>query len=150
MASRNNPNDFYLQFYIGHKGQFGHEYLSFSIKDGYLKYSNNSNYKNDEVIKKQVALSHLMIDEFIKIIDDAEITRENEKLWPMPNKVGKIELIVRHGETEWKGRTCKLGSLSEVNQSKDPEGLRIFYYLVQDLKTLVLSIMSLHFKIKPI
>eukprot|EP00835_Amoeboradix_gromovi_P006422 NODE_751_length_4551_cov_0.292228.p3 type:complete len:149 gc:universal NODE_751_length_4551_cov_0.292228:2658-2212(-) len=142
--------DFYIQFYIGHKGQFGHEYLQFSIKDGILKYSNNSNYKNDQEIKKQVSVSKLLIEEFVKIIDDAEITREDENLWPAPNKVGKIELIIRKGEEEWKGRTCKLGSLSEVNQSKDPEGLRIFYYLVQDLKTLVLSIMSLHFKIKPI
>lgn len=33
---------------------------------------------------------------------------------------------------------------------RDPEGLRVFYYLVQDLKCLVFSLISLHFKIKPI
>ena len=27
--------------------------------------------------------------------------------------------------------TTKLGSLTQVTQSKDPEGLRVFYYLVQ-------------------
>lgn len=32
----------------------------------------------------------------------------------------------------------------------DPEGLRTFYYLVQDLKCLVISLIGLHFKIKPI
>ncbi len=33
---------------------------------------------------------------------------------------------------------------------RDPEGLRAFYYLVQDLKCFVLSLISLHFKINPI
>ena len=35
-------------------------------------------------------------------------------------------------------------------RSTDPEGLRIFYYLVQDLKCLVFSLIGLHFRIKPI
>lgn len=38
----------------------------------------------------------------------------------------------------------------DIQKSKDPEGLRTFYYLIQDLKCLVISIISLHFKIKPI
>ena len=46
--------------------------------------------------------------------------------------------------------TSKIGSLVDVNQSKDPEGLRTFYYLVQDLKCFVFSLIGLHFKIKPI
>jgi hypothetical protein len=33
-----------------------------------------------------------------------------------------------------------------VQDSSDPEGLRVFYYLVQDLKALVFSLISLHFK----
>lgn len=33
---------------------------------------------------------------------------------------------------------------------RDEEGLRVFYYLVQDLKCLVFSLIGLHFKIKPI
>lgn len=35
----------------------------------------------------------------------------------------------------------------EVTESADPEGLRVFYYLVQDLKALVFSLISLHFKV---
>ena len=38
----------------------------------------------------------------------------------------------------------------EVQDSADPDGLRNFYYLVQDLKCAVFSLISLHFKIKPI
>ena len=44
--------------------------------------------------------------------------------------------------------TAKIGSLNDVNESEDPEGLRVFYYLVQDLKALVFSLISLHFKVR--
>lgn len=33
---------------------------------------------------------------------------------------------------------------------QDADGLRSFYYLVQDIKCLVFSLIGLHFKIKPI
>lgn len=46
-------------------------------------------------------------------------------------------------------QTAKIGSLVDVNESEDPEGLRVFYYLVQDLKALVFSLISLHFKVSP-
>jgi protein mago nashi len=40
-------NDFYLRYYVGHKGKFGHEFLEFEFRpDGKLRYANNSNYKN--------------------------------------------------------------------------------------------------------
>lgn len=35
----------------------------------------------------------------------------------------------------------------DVTESADPEGMRVFYYLVQDLKALVFSLISLHFKV---
>jgi protein mago nashi len=44
-------------------------------------------------------------------------------------------------------QTAKIGSLVDVQESDDPEGLRVFYYLVQDLKALVFSLISLHFKV---
>ena len=48
--------DFYLRYYVGHKGKFGHEFLEFEFKpDGRLRYANNSNYKNDTMIRKESA-----------------------------------------------------------------------------------------------
>lgn len=44
-------------------------------------------------------------------------------------------------------KTAKIGSLVDVTESSDPEGLRVFYYLVQDLKALVFSLIALHFKV---
>ena len=47
-------NDFYLRYYVGHKGKFGHEFLEFEFRpDGKLRYANNSNYKNDTMIRKE-------------------------------------------------------------------------------------------------
>lgn len=79
------------------------------------------------------------------------------------------------GDSHISFTTTKLGSLLDIDSSKDPEGLRVFYYLVQacafalldwtgrvcfdhtpnprvvqDLKCFVFSLIGLHFKIKPI
>ena len=41
-------------------------------------------------------------------------------------------------------QTAKIGSLAEVTDSKDPEGLRVFYYLIQDLKVRIRIISHMH------
>ena len=49
-------DDFYVRYYVGHKGKFGHEFLEFEFRpDGRLRYANNSNYKNDTMIRKEGA-----------------------------------------------------------------------------------------------
>lgn len=45
--------------------------------------------------------------------------------------VGRQELEIIMGEAHISFTTTKLGSLMQVQQSQDPDGLRIFYYLVQ-------------------
>lgn len=46
--------DFFLRYYIGHKGAYGHEYLDFEVDArGKLKYLNNSEYKSDSLISKE-------------------------------------------------------------------------------------------------
>jgi protein mago nashi len=44
--------------------------------------------------------------------------------------------------------TAKIGSIVDVDESEDPDGMRVFYYMVQDLKALVFSLTSLHFKVR--
>ena len=45
---------FCLKNSVGHKGQYGHEFLEFEFrKDGRLRYANNSNYKSDKLIRKE-------------------------------------------------------------------------------------------------
>jgi len=143
--------DFYVRYYIGHRGKFGHEFLEFEFRpDGLLRYANNSNYKNDVMIRKEVYCNTTILEELRRIIADSEIMREDDKNWPEPDRVGRQELEVVMGNEHISFTTTKIGSLLDVQDSKDPDGLRIFYYLVQDLKSLVFSLIGLHFKIKPI
>lgn len=97
-------------------------------------------------------------------------SREDDAKWPTKNKDGRQELEIRVGNDHISfevrrdpvcrfcpacliadpAQTAKIGSINDVTESADPEGLRVFYYLVQDLKALVFSLIALHFKIKPI
>lgn len=76
--------------------------------------------------------------------------KEDDKLWPIPDKVGRQELEILLGTEHIKFVTSKIGSLAQVEQSQDKEGLANFYYLVQDLKAFVFCLVKSHFKIKPI
>ncbi len=144
-------NDFYLRYYVGHKGKFGHEFLEFEFRpDGKLRYANNSNYKNDTMIRKEAYVHKAVMEELKRIIEDSEIMAEDDAMWPQPDRVGRQELEIVIGDEHISFTTSKIGSLVDVNNSKDPDALRCFYYLVQDLKCLVFSLIGLHFKIKPI
>ncbi|TPX71507.1 hypothetical protein SpCBS45565_g01082 [Spizellomyces sp. 'palustris'] len=143
--------ELYVRYYVGHIGKFGHEFLEFEFRpDGKLRYANSSNYKNDTLIRKEVYISPSLIQELKRIVTDSEILKEDDKLWPVPDRVGRQELEIVMGKEHISFTTAKIGSLVDVQESKDPEGLRVFYYLIQDLKCLVFSLISLHFKIKPI
>ncbi|CAK9204686.1 unnamed protein product [Sphagnum troendelagicum] len=151
MAMAEEVGEFYVRYYVGHKGKFGHEFLEFEFRpDGKLRYANNSNYKNDTMIRKEVFLTQAALRECRRIISDSEILKEDDNNWPEPDRVGRQELEIVMGNDHISFTTSKIGSLLDVQSSKDPEGLRIFYYLVQDLKCFVFSLIGLHFKIKPI
>ena len=64
-------DEFYCRYYVGHKGKFGHEYMEFEIfADGRLRYANNSNYKNDKMIRKEGIpnLIHILFDILTNLI----------------------------------------------------------------------------------
>ncbi|SAM64800.1 probable mago nashi protein [Ustilago bromivora] len=143
-------SDFYVRYYTGHQGRHGHEFLEFEYSRGRLRYANNSNYRNDSLIRKEMWISPLMVDELRRIVKESEIMREDDAKWPKKNVAGRQELEVRLGKEHISFETAKIGSLVDVQDSQDPEGLQVMYYLVQDLKCLIFSLISLHFKIKPI
>ncbi|XVF73536.1 hypothetical protein PTKIN_Ptkin12aG0209600 [Pterospermum kingtungense] len=132
MAAEEDSGEFYLRYYVGHKGKFGHEFLEFEFRpDGKLRYANNSNYKNDTMIRKEVFLTPAVLKECRRIISESEIMKEDDNNWPEPDRVGRQELEIVMGNEHISFTTSKIGSLVDVQSSKDPEGLRIFYYLVQ-------------------
>eukprot|EP00967_Tisochrysis_lutea_P151569 scaffold295121_cov31-Tisochrysis_lutea.AAC.1 len=169
-------DEFYLRYYVGHKGKFGHEFLEFEFRpDGRMRYANNSNYKNDTMIRKEETdpvvcpslcvcrdheayVSQAVLAELKRIVDEAEVVREDDNQWPEPDRNGRqvCSAFLRDGHGLCRLRktakgnlpvyhaSCcerplmtisrKIGSLLDVQESKDPEGLRVFYYLIQDLK----------------
>ncbi|KAM7260920.1 hypothetical protein ACFE04_026395 [Oxalis oulophora] len=134
-AAEEDNGEFYLRYYVGHKGKFGHEFLEFELRqDGKLRYANNSNYKNDTMIRKEVFLTPAVLKECRRIIVDSEIMKEDDHNWPEPDRVGRQEIEIVMENEHISFTTSKIGSLVDVQSSDDPEGLRIFYYLVQSLK----------------
>ncbi|KAJ9116025.1 hypothetical protein QFC24_006866 [Naganishia onofrii] len=112
----------------------GHEFLEFEYSQGRLRYANNSNYRNDSLIRKEMWIGPLLIEELKRIVKESEITKEDDSQWPRKNIVGKQELEIRIGNEHISFETAKIGSLNDIQDSQDPDGLRVFYYLIQDLK----------------
>lgn len=97
MTEGGDNNDFYVRYYVGHKGihyyrpflfscidyyffhifnafsgKFGHEFLEFEFRpNGQLRYANNSNYKNDTLIRKEVSS--------MRMTWPVSLTRENRQ-----------------------------------------------------------------------
>ena len=144
-------DDFYLRYFVGHKGRYGHEFLEFELKaDGRLRYGNNSNYRSDGLIRREVYINNIVIDDIKRIIDESEIMIQNDSKWPEPGSGGRQELEIIIGDNHICFVTNKIGSFNDVNESEDPAGMRILYYFIQDIKCLVFSLITLHFRVKPV
>jgi protein mago nashi len=145
-----HSDEFYLRYYVGHKGRFGHEFMEYELcPSGKLRYANNSNYKDDCMIRKEVCLSPAVVEEAKRIILSSDIGMVDDRNWEDP-PAARQELEIKIGN-EHIAFTCgEIGSLVDIQNSPDPKGLETFYFLTQDLKCLVMSLINLHFKIKPI
>lgn len=76
MSQARESTDFYLRYYIGHKGKYGHEFLEFEFRpDGKFRYANNSNYKNDTMIRKEVYVSQTVLNELKRMVEDTDIMK---------------------------------------------------------------------------
>ena len=82
-----------------------------------LRYANNSNYKNDTMIRKEVFVSNMVLAELRRIVADSEILKEDDSNWPEPDRVGRQELEVIIGDEHISFATTKLGSMLQVRSS---------------------------------
>jgi protein mago nashi len=102
------------------------------------------------MIRKEVYVSQTVLDELRRIVEDSEIIQEDDSNWPEPDEQGRQELEIVQGDDHVSFATTKLGSMVQVQSSKDPEGLKNFYHLVQDVKCMALTLINAHFKVQPI
>lgn len=82
----------FLWHSTGHSGKHGHEFLEFEYSHGRLRYANNSNYRNDSLIRKESAclrsclvaseltvlavwVGPLVVKELKRIVASSEITK---------------------------------------------------------------------------
>lgn len=85
----------------GHKGKFGHEFMEFEIQpNGKLRYANDSGYKSErrDMIRKEVTITPAIIDELKRIINESEVTQEDDNQWPEPVRgVPRARRVARRG-----------------------------------------------------
>lgn len=151
-------SEFYLRFYSGgyREEEYGHEFLEFDIRhnpgDNYatLRYANQSNYRNEELIRKQVCISMLVLQTVKNIVRESQILLESDINWPGPIRESKQELEIRSGGNKKIFRTKNISSIVAIKALPDADGLVTFYYLLQDLKVLIFSLICLHFKVNPL
>lgn len=143
-------DEFYVRYYVGHRGEYGHEFFELELyPSGKLRYANNSNYKHESMVRREVFVSPAVTEEFKRIVLDSGITEVNDQEWEEP-RARQQELEIKIGNQHIAFNCPEIGSLQTIQKSKDPEGLKTFYYLTQDLKCLVLSLITMHFKVRPI
>jgi protein mago nashi len=149
--TEDRDEDFYVRYYVGHKGQFGHESMEFELHpSGRLCYANQSHYKRDSVIRKEVFLSPAVVEEMKRIIVESRIVDLDDSHWKEPedrSAIGRQELECKVGHYHIAFTTCEI---LDIPKSLDPAGLTVFCKLIQDLKELVLTLISCHFKARPI
>ena len=126
--------------------------MEFELKEevgvgGRLRYANNSQYKNDVLIRKECKVHRAVLEEVKRIVRESTVLTADDGEWPEPDRAGRQELEIVLDEEHISFTCSKLGSLTEIAASKNPETLRNFYYLTQDLKCLIFSIVTCHFKV---
>jgi protein mago nashi len=102
------------------------------------------------MIRTEVYINEIVIDEMKRIISAANINELSDKDWPIPDREGRQEVEIFSNGKSLLFVTSKIRSMNDVASSKDPQGLQKLYYLVQDIKCLVFSLINLHFRVKPV
>ena len=75
----------------------------------------------------------------------------DDQNWKEPDRdSARQELEIKIGFEHIALTTAEVESLVDLQKSSDPDGLKVFFYLTQDLKSLIFSLITLHFKVKPI
>ncbi|OMJ76823.1 hypothetical protein SteCoe_23712 [Stentor coeruleus] len=118
--------EFYLRYFVGHRGRYGHEFLEFEItSNGRLRYANNSNYRSDGLIRREVYVNDIVIDDIKRMVEESEILNQDDSRWPDHGSAGRQELEIKSGNEHICFVTSKIGSFNDVQQSHDPAGMRV-------------------------
>ena len=74
------------------------------------------------VLRAAVYLSSSVLSELKRIVVESEVMKEDDSQWPPPDSNGRQELEVVLGDEHISFVTTKIGSLVDLEGSKDAEG----------------------------
>merc|ERR1712048_667543 len=103
--------------------------------DGTLRYANNSHYRNDVLIRKEMFVSASVIGALQQIILKSDILIDVDDDWPEPDKTGRQELEIIFGTKHVSFCTAKINPSIENIVSHKLSGLQKFCFLTQEIKT---------------
>ena len=113
-------SSFYCRYYVGSKGQFGHEFLEYELRpEGRLRYANMSKYKNEDIIRREVNVTKIVRREALKIVNDSGIMELKSDAWPPGDTTGRQELDIRIDGKSLKLSCAKIGSIGELKDRTD-------------------------------
>lgn len=144
---------FYLRYYSGQiSKQHGREFLEFDFRpDGLMRYANESAYRDSSIIRKQSYVSFTVLEEVLSFVTASGIMGCDSSTWPQPQAghSPRTELEIILGDKHVCFTTAAIKTFDDVSSSQDPAGLKIYYYLCQDLRAFMLSLIQLHFRLQP-
>lgn len=145
--------EFYLRFFRGQRtGQRRgvDDALEFElVPGGMLRYVNSTSYGGESAIRKEVKLNGIVVHELQRIVRDSGLLQQDDAQWPAPGRDGRLELECVCDEVHISLTSAIVDSV-EVLQSKDPGGLEVFVNCGHDVKTLVLSLLTVHTRVRPL
>ena len=96
-AGTAHNDEFYVRYYVGHQGQYGHEFFELELyPSGKLRYANNSNYKHESMVRREIFVGPAVTEEFKRIIVESGITQVDDASWEVPD-ARQAELEIKLG-----------------------------------------------------
>src|SRR5258707_70652 len=89
------PHSVIYIYSTGHSGKHGHEFLEFEYSHGRLRYANNSNYRNDSLIRKESAYITLPAPSIFQPSAHPSI---HPSVWVGPLVVKELKRVVEQSE----------------------------------------------------
>ncbi|GEM11742.1 hypothetical protein Rt10032_c16g5759 [Rhodotorula toruloides] len=141
-----STDPFYMRYYSGHVGSYGHEFIEFEISGNRLRFALNTNYRNEGLLRREMYLSDATLKEFQRIVAESEITKSVPSLlpaspFPLPLVLALSPAPERAGEDDSKWPQKSVIGKQEFECRMAP------YHLA--FQIFVYSLISLHFHIKP-
>lgn len=104
----------------------------------------------DGRVAKEVRVAPEMIDEVCDLVEREQVFELDHQRWPEPGRVSTQELEVVVGPRRVFLATTEVGHAVEARTSADPDGLLRFFYLVRDIREILLLFVKVHHHVNPI